>query len=275
MDLNKLLPPILERLNLLFEDTPTIALAGSHAKGLADDASDIDLFVFGNHPKPYAQRKALIETFCDSPDQAYVSETFDRPYGGNADFVYRSIPVEVVVRLKSQMEETVSRCLQGDFDIIPQTWTSNGYYSFIYLSELNFLKPLCDEDAWLHSLKASIRVYPPALKKRIIQVFMGRASTWIHNFHYQSAIARQDTLFIAPILIHTIMDMIQVIFAVNEVYFTGDKKLEAALRKMPYCPSDLTENLDLLLNCPKDDLLLQKQADLLARIYQDLQHHVS
>ena len=69
------------------------------------------------------------------------------------------------------------------------------------------------------------------------------------------------------------MNMVQVIFAINEIYFTGDKKLERALREMTYCPALLLDNLDFLLSFPHDEAHLKKQAELLEQIYADLQQH--
>ena len=274
MDTNIIIQEIIEKIKLMFNDTPTIALAGAHAKGVADSGSDIDIFIFGNEPTSYEYRKAIIEEFCDDPSQCYVSETYDRPFGGNIDFIYQGIPIEVVARYKNRMEENVARAVRGEFEIIPQTWTSNGYYSFIYLSEVDFLKPILDEDHWLQNLKSQIKVYPPALKANIIQTFMSRAGTWIGNFHYRTALPRTDSLFIAPIVVNTLMNMVQVIFAINEVYFTGDKKLERALREMPYCPALLLDNLDLLLNLQKDSDRMTQQAEILEQIYNDLKAHI-
>lgn len=124
------------------------------------------------------------------------------------------------------------------------------------------------------NLKSQISSYPPALKSSIVQTFMHRAGTWIHNFHYRSAIARKDTLFIAPIVVHTLMDMVQVIFAMNEIYFTGEKKLETSLRAMPYCPKSLLEHLDFLLQYCKDSAMLEKQAAILEQVYHELQGHI-
>lgn len=99
---------------------------------------------------------------------------------------------------------------------------------------------------------------------------MGRANTWIDNFHYESAVRRADILFTAPIVLHTVMDMIQVIFALNRVYFTGDKKLEAALSKMECCPAALRSNLAFLLSTPRDPEQLDLQRQLLRQVRDEL-----
>lgn len=273
MDIQNTIEEIAKVLRYMFIDKPIIALAGAHAKGLADENSDIDIFIFGNTLRSHADRTQAIAEFCDDPQRCYVSSSFDYPWGGSIDFTYQGIPVEIVVRSLSKTEEIIAQSMDGNFEIIPQTWTANGYYTYIYLSEISFLKPIYDEDGWISKMRQKLENFPPKLKSSIISTFLGRAGTWIGNFHYASAIKRMDTLFIAPIMVHTLMDMVQVIFALNEVYFTGDKKLEKALSELPYCPEKLRANLDFLLKIEKDESILHRQADILTDIYQELCSH--
>lgn len=272
-EISALIAALAEVLKELFEDDPVIALAGAHAKGTADRSSDLDIFVFGRELRPLAFRQKLIEDICDGGCTPWVSESLDLPWGGSADFTYKGIKVETVLRTQAQTEQAISRCLKGDFDIIPQTWTSNGYYTYIYLSELEFLKPIHDPGGWLERQKQKAAVFPPKLRAAIIDTFLGRTGTWIGNFHYASAIEREDTLFIAPIVVHTLMDMVQVIYALNGRYFTGDKKLGTALRQLPYCPHQLLDNLELLTAFPKDRDILRRQAEILTNVYHELEEH--
>lgn len=268
-----LITELADKLKNMFEDDPVVALAGAHAKGVADSKSDLDIFLFGKAPKSFDVRQKIVEKICDSGTAPYVSWDLSMPWGGSADFTYKGIKVETVLRTIEQTEQVISCCMDGEFDIIPQTWTSNGYYTYIYLSEMSFLKPVHDPDGWLCQMKRKTETFPEKLKNSIIDVFLGRAATWIDNFHYASAVERGDTLFIAPIVTHTVMDMIQVIFALNGRYFTGDKKEEAALREMPYCPKALLENLELLLTFNKDVETLRRQAVILKDIYNGLMEY--
>lgn len=252
-----------------------IALAGSLAKGIADMNSDIDLFLFTDNPKPYEERLQIIRQYADADTNPCVTDNFNLPWGGSIDFTFEQTPVEVVVRIISQMDKRVNDCLEGQFEIIPQTWTSNGYYTFTYLCELSFIKAIWDPTNLIQNYKTKITPYPLKLKKNIIDCFMGRASTWMDNFHYQSAIRRQDILFTCPIVLHTILDIIQVLFAYNEVYFIGDKKLELALSKLNYCPSELLDQLELLLSAPKNTEQLLRQSEILSRIINEIKVKVN
>jgi len=266
---------LVELLKEMAEGKCAIALAGAHAKGTADAASDIDLYVFAERAKPRAHRLELICGIADQGTTPWVDDFDAAPWGGGMDFTYQGTPVEVVGRTLSRMEQVIGDCLEGKFEIIPATWTSNGYYTFIYLCELSFIQPVWDPDGVLADYQQRAANYPEPLRRAILETFLGRAGTWIENFHYESAVRRGDVLFTAPIVLHTVMDMVQVVFALNRVYFTGDKKLEAALANMPYCPEALRPNqLDILLASPRDPAHLERQRQFLRQAWNELSQRV-
>lgn len=264
---------LIELLKETTEGKCAIALAGAHAKGTADAASDIDLYVFAERAKPRAQRLELIRRAADPGTTPWVEDFDAAPWGGGMDFLYQGTPVEAVGRTLSRMDRVVEDCLAGRFEIIPATWTSNGYYTFIYLCELSFLKPVWDPDGILAAYQQRAAVYPEPLRRSILETFLGRAGTWIGNFHYESAVRRGDILFTAPIVLHTVLDMVQVVFALNRVYFTGDKKLEAALARLSYCPEAL-KRLDILLAPSRDTAQLERQRQLLHQAWGELSRQV-
>lgn len=268
---------LVEHLKGTTEGKCAIALAGAHAKGAADASSDIDIYIFAERPKSWEERKALLSAIADPGTTPWVDESFDAaPWGGGMDFRYQGIPVEVAGRTIARMEQVIGNCLAGKYEIIPATWTSNGYYTFIYLCEMSFLKPVWDPDGVLADWQAKAAVYPEPLRRAIMTDFLGRAGAWMGNFHYESAVRRGDILFTAPIVLHTLMDMVQVVFALNRTYFTGDKKLEAALAKLPLCPDALRpEALDLLLTAPRDPGILEQQRQLLQAAHRQLSGWVS
>jgi len=266
---------ITEVLKRIADGPCCIALAGAHAKGCADGESDLDFYMILGQPAPFLKRLNAIRKVADSVSSIYMSKDFDEaPYGGSIDFRYKGIPIETTVHTLARLSQRVEECLAGKFEVIPQAWTSNGYYTFIYLSELAFVKPLWDPDGILAAFQTKAGRYPEQLRKAIIKHFWGRANTWLDNFHYNSAIARGDILFTAPIVLHTVLDMAQVIFAINRAYFQGDKKLGETLARMAYCPKALLENLEFLLSASADSNILQKQCSLLREIRDELEQNL-
>lgn len=249
----------------------SIALSGSRAKNMSDNSSDIDLYILVDDLKSYDEIYDIIIKVADSNTPIYLlTDTEATPYGGAIDFRCNGIPIEVTIKKFSKLKQQLDNCIDGKFDIIPQTWTSNGYYTFICLSEINYLKPLWESDNFIKNYKEKIECYPEKLRNSIISVFWGRANTWINNFHYESAIKRGDYLFTSPIVLHTVLDIVQIIFALNKVYFTGDKRLESTLSSLPYCPLSLLKNLAFLLQASNDSDRLQTQYDILKSIIEEI-----
>jgi hypothetical protein len=64
--------------------------------------------------------------------------------------------------------------------------------------------------------------------------------------------------------------MVQVIYALNDAYFTGDKQILRKLAELFDCPAKLLENIEFLLSTPNDCDKLEQQRELLCNIAQEL-----
>lgn len=271
MNTEKTIEELVKILKSVTQGSVSVALSGSRAKNMFDEESDIDLYMLVENLKTYDEIYVIISQAADDGFPIYISTAFDSaPYGGSISFYYKGIPIEVTIQQFSKAKQRIDDCLEGRFEIIPQTWTSNGYYTFICLSELNSVKPIWESDRFIETYKEKLVQYPEKLRKSIISVFWARSTTWIDNFHYESAINRGDYLFTSPIVLHTVLDMIQVIFALNRVYFPGDKRLDTVLKSLPYCPKSLIENLPFLLQASTDQKHLKKQYEILKSVIEEL-----
>ena len=256
----KIITDIAEAMKQITAGECSIALAGSRAYGGADAESDIDFYMLVDDVKPHDEIVDIIRTIADKGSDVSVSASFDfAPYGGGIDFICQGIPVEVTVKYYSMIKKRLDDCLEGKFEIIPQTWTSNGYYTYISASEISFIDSIYDPNGFITEYKEKFREYPERLRSSIISCFMGRAYTWMNNFHYESAIRRGDYMFTSACVLHTVQDLVQVIFAYNRVLFKGDKKLKGALSALPYCPKEFYDNLLFLLQSSDDTVKLQEQ----------------
>jgi uncharacterized protein with HEPN domain len=73
------------------------------------------------------------------------------------------------------------------------------------------------------------------------------ARFWPDNFHYKSAVERADSIYVMGIVQQVIHNLIQVIVALNETYFPGDKKLDIALDHLLVKPEQFVERVQNLL----------------------------
>jgi hypothetical protein len=81
---------------------------------------------------------------------------------------------------------------------------------------------------------------------------MREAAFWPDNFHYETAVEREDTIYTSAIVQQVLHALVQVVFGLNRAYFPGDKKLTHALEKLPVKPEAFTSRLQTLLFPGKD-----------------------
>jgi hypothetical protein len=238
-----------------------VALAGAHAKGHWDEGSDLDIFLLADGWKPLEERIALVEAAGGT--RLYVEEQLDsNSWGSSLDFTYKGIPVETTTRSIQRMQSVVAGCAAGRFTVEPVLWTIHGYYDFVYLSEVSFLKPV--DDCWgiIEQLKGLVEPYPQAFRQAAIDYFWPRANFWMDNFHYLSAIERADFVYTSGILQQSFHNLVQVLFPLNQRFFYGDKRLQMQLARLPFCPAVLREELDFLLGIPGSAVDLRRQRSL-------------
>ena len=125
---------ITEMLKTTCNGDMTITLGGAHAKGLADELSDIDIYMYLENPKPYEVNKKILEAFADNHTVTMTKDHVSDPVGGYYVFDYKGTFTEVTTRLYSNAMKHISEAIAGRFEILPVDWTINGYYTFTYAS---------------------------------------------------------------------------------------------------------------------------------------------
>ncbi len=242
-----------------------IAVGGAHAKGTDDPQSDLDLYVFARDVLANAERSQATSRF--SPDvEGLISWGEDDPFvQGGTDFYYRKQKIECWLRNSASIEDALSECRGGIVKREFVTWTTTGFYNHCCLSDLKAMIPVEDPSGLLARWQREIAVYPPRLREAIVRTHLSAARFWPHNYHYTSAVERQDVIYTVGIIQQVVHNLIQVLFAVNEVYFPGDKKLAAALGHLDRLPPRFVERVQGLI-FPEERvgvaLLRRQQAEL-------------
>jgi hypothetical protein len=249
-----------------------MALGGSLAKGVGDEYSDIDIYLFARQVLPAEQRAALIQA--NPLFESVISWGGGEPFvEGGTDFSYAGRKVEVWLRNSDPIEATLSACLNGQIERACVVWTVMGFFNYTALSDLRVMKILDDPHGLLQGWKNQVAEYPPRLREAILQRFGGEAQFWPENFHYLSAIERGDVLYTSGIVQQVVQALIQVVFALNRVYFPGEKKLGSTLAHLALQPPDFHQRLcDLVY--PGDDgstPRLRAQQKALAGLVKDVE----
>jgi hypothetical protein len=253
-----------------------LALGGAHAKGRADAQSDLDLYIFAPAVAPDIERSRLASAFSDEI-HGVVSWSTATPFAqAGTDFYLGQLKVECWMRDRAAVERVIDECCAGVIRRDFVTWTTTGYYNHCLLSDLNVMLPVDDRTEMLACWKERIRVYPPPLRAAIIGRHLPAARFWPRNFHYHSAISRCDVIYCTGIVQQVVHNLIQVLFAANEAFFPGDKKLDEALAHLPDLPEQCVERVEALfcLPAPAGALALEGQQRELQRLLEDVERLV-
>jgi len=224
-----------------------IAMGGSYAKGTADAGSDVDLYLFSNAVLPNRQREQITSAFSCEAEEITCWGAAASPINAGTDFRFRGRRVECWLRDSPYVEQAIAECRDGVVRREFVTWTPNGFYNHCCLSDVNVMVALEDPTGMVARWKSQVATYPERLRAAILSRHLASAQFWPDNFHYRSAIERGDVVYVTSIVHQIVHDLIQVLFAVNGVYFPGDKRLEEALAHLAARPSNLSEKLSTLL----------------------------
>jgi hypothetical protein len=224
-----------------------IALGGAHAKGIADSESDLDLYVFATDVRTNEERAGLAGKFPAVIRDITSWGTTDPFDQAGTDFYLGGLKVECWLRNSVAIARAIGECADGIVKRDFVTWTTTGFYTHCVLSDLKHMIPVDDPSGLLAGWKEAIRTYPPKLRKTIITRHLNAARFWPENFHYHSAIERQDVIYCTGIVQQVIHNLIQVLFAANEIYFPGDKKLAEVMAHFHRLPNAFTDRVNRLL----------------------------
>ncbi len=223
-----------------------IALGGSYAKGTADDEADVDLYLFVRAVPGNEERHRIASAFSSEIERivCWGDDATFRDAG--TDFRFRGHNVECWLRNIDHIDRSIAECQQGVVKREFLTWTTTGFYNHCCLSDLTVMLPLDDPSDIIARWKSQVATYPPRLRQAIVSQHLLAAGFWPDSFHYLSAIERQDVIYATGIVQQVVHNLVQVLFALNEVYFPGDKQLEAALDHLPRHPPNLCQRIRAL-----------------------------
>lgn len=122
---------------------------------------------------------------------------------------------------------------------------THGFHSYIYLGELKICWPLYDPDGVLAELKAQVAVFPPVLKRELIQ-------EWYWGVDFARPVLRKfavrgDVYNTAGAVARVAASLTQVLFALNEEYFITDKGALEQIETFAIRPERYGERLRAIL----------------------------
>jgi hypothetical protein len=271
-DIQDVVPELLPLVQQFARGEYAIALGGAHAKGTADDESDVDLYLFAHDVLPGPDRTRIAAAFSPHIERVVSWGDHAGSTGAGTDFRFRGRTVECWLRAVEHIDRSIADCQQGMVKREFATWTTTGFYNHCCLSDLTVMLPIEDPFGIIARWKSAVASYPPKLREAIVRHHLPAAGFWPDNFHYLSAIERQDVIYVTGIVQQVVHNLVQVIFALNETYFPGDKRLDLAIEHLPRQPPRLCERIHALLfpGTPATREVLRQQREELRSLLREV-----
>ena len=223
-----------------------VALSGSVTAQLADEHSDLDLYIYFDAPIPLEDRRAIAHELAE-PSRIEIGKPYwgdedawtDRASGFGVDLIYWSPQW-----IEEQIERTLVRC---------QAWM--GYTTTFWHTVLNS-EAVVDRDGWFASLKQRAdQPYPEALRRAIVAlnypVLRQIGSSYRHQI--ELAILRRDRISVDHRLAALLASYFDLLFAANRVPNPGEKRLIAQARRLcRTLPDGMADHLDALIRSAAD-----------------------
>lgn len=241
--------PLLQEIAAAFAALPeveAVALAGSSVGDYGDEYSDYDFYVYSRREVDPRKRREIAQRyatafnidnhFYETDDEWLLAES-----GRQVEFIYRSC---------DWIEEAVER-----------VWARGGAsvgYSTCFIYNVRNSVVHHDPNSWFRRLRAATASpYPRTLRTNIIAknvpMLYGRLNG---SFHEQiiNAIARNDDICLNHRIAAFLASYFDVIFAVNEVLYPGEKRLlRYALDTCRRLPASLEGETRALIRCPNTE----------------------
>lgn len=243
-----------------------VVLGGSHATGRATLDSDLDIGIYYYEASPFSIEDIRAVALKYSIEQSAVVTGFYEwgPWVnggawinskvGKIDFLYKNI---------DQVKSTIDKAHQGIWEKHFEQQPPYGFSSLIMLGETAIALPLYDPTSILVGLKGMVRNYPSQLKEAVIQ-----QSLWSAEFsiwHADIFLKSLDVYNIVGCLTRAVKNIVDVLFAANEIYPLGDKRAIEVLTGAKTLPPEFIVKIEAILLMDKNNM--GKSIDLLKALF--------
>jgi hypothetical protein len=216
-----------------------VALAGSQTTGMADQGSDLDIYVYVREEIPVSVRAGIAALHAGRVE---VDNRFWEP-GDEWVEADSLVPVDVMFRDTRWIEEQLDRVLR-------RHEASVGYSTCFWYNVLSS-HILYDRQGWFGTLQQSARQpYPEPLRQAIVaknHPILGRTiSSYIHQL--ERAVAHADLVSLNHRTAALLASYFDILLAVNRLPHPGEKRLvEFAAQRCAKLPEGMSQQVGELI----------------------------
>lgn len=218
------------------EEVQSIGISGSKTPLPKAGEGDIDLFVYCDSIPKEEKRQELMDQLGDLLQDGRVN-VIKGGYWGFGDLVYiNRVETWLMYFTKSETIHFTESVLDGNHLVK----LDNYFYPVGRCAMLKNIQILYDKSQFLHSLKAKLSVYPDKLAEKMIEYHLDKLED---REDLERAVSRMDILFYHFSLDLAIDHYLQVLFAINKVYFPSRKRSLEHISNLTIKPANCGDRL--------------------------------
>lgn len=232
-----------------------VALGGSLASGVADQGSDIDLYVYVRESISIERRAQIAKS---GASYAEVDNQFWEP-GDEWIDAETGIHVDVMFRTVAWIEEQLARVLERH--------EASVGYSTCFWYNVATSEVLYDRTGWYRKLQqAAGRRYPEALRRAVVAKNYPILRDTASSYRYQliGAVKRGDRVSVNHRVAAILASYFDVLFAVNRKLHPGEKRLlEIAMSECEKLPTGIEEQVEGLIAAVSESSVVERMDTLI------------
>ncbi len=227
-----------------------VVLGGSRSRGTHHSGSDFDIGLYYDPECPPDLNQ--LQTWAKYQDDR-KKDSLLTAFGewgpwinGGGWLKVKSLPVDILYRDLNRVNDAVQDCLNGKVTISYQPGHPHGFVNSIYLAEIATCSILYDRAGTLSHLKGKVEPYPSSLKECTISKFL-----WEAEFSVTCAkkgLPYYDGSYIAGCFFRAISCLNQVLFAVNERFWTNEKGAVRMVSSFEICPTPYEKKVNRIFS---------------------------
>jgi len=229
-----------------------VTLGGSFGKGLSDIHSDYDFRVYYD-TRIREEHWKRIMTELDACIQRWDG------LGIKIDGIW--------ARNISQTNDALDAWLGGKGQPEDHVWCVWGYH---ILTDIFNQFVLEDPYGVAMGWKERLGVYPTSLRSLLIAKHAASLRYWRSDYHYKSKVAREDIVFLASITARLVHDIMQILYALNGVYYPGDGMNLELAKHFTVVPESFSERIHTILYPYSSTGVFLAQYENLMRLIDDI-----
>jgi predicted nucleotidyltransferase len=252
-----------------------IGLGGSFARGHATGTSDIDLVLFYDQSRPPTPSRLDAIVAALSPDATPVFTSVGEwgPWvNGGAWLRFAGQRIDVLYRSLQQCQRVLDDCAEGRWELHWAQQPPYGYFSPTFVEELEICVPLFDRSETLTRLRAQAKVYPEALRRRIVQDFLWSIEFGLDAF-VPKYVAAADAYGLAGCASRICFQLVQVVYALNRRWPPPDRVALSRAASLSIAPRDFAARVrSVLAHIGADAAAQAESARRLRELWQETVH---